>query len=142
MTSQHLAQTPATTHLPPPFVNAPGLLNFRDAGGHLVTVGDRAGRATVRRGVLFRSAEIGIEGGEALRRLGVTRVFDLRSAVESGTPGYRVAHGETAAPVLPESWEGIDRVWLPVFLDQDYSPEAIAMRFQKYSNGTEVSKQT
>lgn len=107
-----------------------------------MTVGDRAGRAAVRRGVLFRSAEIGHEGGEALRRLGITRVFDLRSAVESGTPGYRVAHGETAAPVLPESWEGIDRVWLPVFLDQDYSPEAIAIRFQKYSNGTEVSKQT
>lgn len=107
-----------------------------------MTVGDRAGRATVKRGVLFRSAEISDQGGEALRRLGITRVFDLRSAVESGTPGYRVARGEPAAPVLPESWVGIDRVWLPVFLDQDYSPEAIAIRFQKYSNGTEVSTQT
>lgn len=107
-----------------------------------MAVGDRAGRAVVRRGVLFRSAEIGDVGGEALHRLGITRVFDLRSARESGTPGYRVAHGETAVPVLPASWAGIDRIWVPVFLDQDYSPEAIAIRFQKYSNGTEVSKRT
>ncbi|KAK1830233.1 protein-tyrosine phosphatase-like protein [Podospora conica] len=129
-------QTPGLPQLPTPFVNAAGLCNFRDAGGHPVTVGDNAGRAVVRRGVLFRSAEIAAEGGEALRQLGITRVYDLRSAKEDGTPGYRVAHGEPE-PVLPASWAGIDRVWLPVFLDLDYSAEAMAIRFQKYSNGTE-----
>ena len=141
MTNQGLPQPASATQLPPPFVNAPGLSNFRDAGGHSVTAGDKAGRAVVRRGVLFRSAEIGVAGGEALRQLGITRVFDLRSATESGTPGYRVAHGETPAPPLPESWAGIERVWTPVFLDQDYSPEAIALRYQNYSNGTQVSEQ-
>lgn len=115
----------------PPFVHAPGVANLRDAGGY--AIGSRPGKA-VRRGVLFRSADLtrlDDEGAAALGRLGITHVFDLRSVVELA----RAAGGQP----LPSAWQGVTRVFAPVFLDKDYSPEALALRFRDYSDGPEVS---
>jgi protein tyrosine/serine phosphatase len=85
--------------------------------------------------VLFRSAdlkELGDEGVATLQRLGITHVFDLRSAKE-----LEELAKKGNAP--PRAWEGATRIFVPVFLDEDYSPEAIALRFGNYSDGPEVS---
>lgn len=113
----------------PPFLHVPGLANLRDAGGYAIQ--GKPGKA-VRRGVIFRSADLTQledEGIAVLRPLGITHVFDLRSVTEL----------EKAGHPPPKTWEGAARVFVPVFLDKDYSPEALALRFRNYSNGPEVS---
>lgn len=68
--------------------------------------------------------------------LGITHIFDLRSKVEIDR-----AHGKTlSADWQPREWPGSKRLFVPVFLDQDYSPEALAVRFGQYAHhSTEVS---
>ncbi|KAK4683004.1 hypothetical protein QC764_121230 [Podospora pseudoanserina] len=110
----------------PPFIHAPGIENLRDAGGYPVE--SQNGKA-VRRGILFRAADpthLDEEGVAILQRLGITHIFDLRSLVE-------LAKGREQ----PREWEGARRVPTPVFLDKDYSPEALALRLRNYSVGTE-----
>ncbi|KAK4125154.1 hypothetical protein N657DRAFT_679931 [Parathielavia appendiculata] len=118
-------RAPANTDLPsPPFINAPGLVNMRDAGGYAIQ--SNPGKV-IRRGVLFRSAhlnDLGDEGISTLKQLGITQVFDLRSRKEHG--------GEAL-----KTWEGANRIFAPVFLDEDYSPAAIAARFGQYGDGPE-----
>ncbi|KAK4161424.1 tyrosine phosphatase [Cladorrhinum sp. PSN259] len=128
-TAHQAAGTPAndTTILPsPPFVHAPGIANLRDAGGYPVA---QQPDKTIRRGVLFRGADptkLNDEGVSVLQRLGVTHIFDLRSLKE-------LSNGKEQ----PREWPGAKRVPVPVFLDKDYSPEAIADRFGHYSSGLE-----
>ena len=113
----------------PPFVLAPGLANLRDAGGYAID--GQPGKA-VRRGILFRSADLtqlGDEGVSTLQRLGITHVFDLRSDTELAKAGGQP----------PKTWDGAARVYVPVFTSKDYSPEALAVRFRHYSDGPEVS---
>lgn len=63
--------------------------------------------------------------------LGITRVYDLRSAVEiDRSRGKMLLAGDWQ----PREWPGCERVFVPVFLDQDYSPEALAVRFGQYSH--------
>jgi protein tyrosine/serine phosphatase len=85
--------------------------------------------------VLFRSAdlqELGDPGVATLQQLGVTHVFDLRSAKE-------LKELEEKGKQPARTWEGATRIFVPVFLDVDYSPEAIALRFGNYSDGPQVS---
>jgi hypothetical protein len=85
----------------------------------------------VRRGILFRSSEpsqVTDAGAAQLsQQLGIKIVYDLRSAVE-------IARGMGAGHGFPlREWEGSDRKFVPVFLDQDYSPEALALRYKNYA---------
>ena len=126
------AKTTKTAHpvLPsPPFILAPGLANLRDAGGYAID--GQPGKA-IRRGILFRSADLtqlGDEGVPTLQRLGIKHVFDLRSDIELAKAGGQP----------PKTWDGAARVYVPVFTSKDYSPEALAVRFRHYSDGPEVS---
>ena len=127
--------TTAAASLPllpsPPFIHAPGLVNLRDAGGYAIRT--NPGKA-IKRGVLFRSADptqLEDAGVAVLQQLGVTHIFDLRSEVE-------LAKGNGLGQT-PREWEGAVRVFTPVFLTEDYSPEALALRFKDYSDGPEVS---
>ncbi|KAK3311521.1 protein-tyrosine phosphatase-like protein [Chaetomium strumarium] len=116
----------STTLPSPPFIHAPGLANLRDAGGYAIA---SQPRKAVKRGVLFRSAdltELGGEGIGTLQRLGITHVFDLRSVVELAKSGEQSPR---------ELWQSASHVFVPVFLDKDYSPEALALRFRNYSDG-------
>ena len=126
--------------LPSPFITAPGLANLRDLGGHPIAAQPEGGHTAVKRGILFRSAElskVGEEGVAALRELNITHVFDLRSTKEfSHDKDGESFHGHTDR--MPAGWEA-ERVFVPVFLDQDYSPAAMAERFNAYSDGSEVS---
>ncbi len=75
-----------------------GVINLRDVGGQLVRpVGSRATTAsTVRTDALFRSGQLGPSDDaavEALRTLGVTVVFDLRTTAEVELLADRVPDG-------------------------------------------------
>jgi hypothetical protein len=116
----------------PPFVSVPGIHNFRDLGGYTVSPG-----FSVRRKVIYRCGEpskVTQDGIEMLKSLGITHMYDLRSKVEiDGNKG--------AGWGSIREWDGCERVFAPVFIDQDYSPENLAIRFKDYaSEGTEVMK--
>lgn len=126
-----------TTSLPtPPFVDVPGLPNFRDCGGYPVTDsrgenGDSKTQMIIRRGILFRSSEPSMltDDGIAILRdtLRITHVFDLRSLPE-------IERDAKLDGRQPREWDGSKRVFAPVFLDEDYSPEAVARRYAHFSS--------
>ncbi|KAI0805464.1 tyrosine phosphatase [Xylaria sp. FL0064] len=124
----------------PPFVSVPGLPNFRDAGGYEVTSESPSNtppegkrRAKIfRRGILFRSSEpsrlTDTGAAQLSQQLGIKLVYDLRSAVE-------IARSVDSGLGFPlREWEGSERKFVPVFLDQDYSPEALALRYKNYAS--------
>ncbi|KAI0677306.1 protein-tyrosine phosphatase-like protein [Trametes maxima] len=107
----------------PPFVSVPGVVNVRDLGSYHTHF---PGLAT-RPGLLYRSGEISHitpEGAQQLRELGITTVYDLRSDTE-------MLRYETPIPTI----DGVEVVHIPVFKTEDYSPEAMAQRFQLYASG-------
>lgn len=125
----------AESELPsPPFLSIPGLPNFRDVGGYPINASgleDGAKHKVVRRGLVFRSSEpskVTDDGVTKLQDLGIEKVFDLRSAVEIEN-GQRDGYGWKV-----KEWDGASREFVPVFLDQDYSPESLALRYRNYSS--------
>ncbi|KAI1382483.1 tyrosine phosphatase [Hypoxylon crocopeplum] len=112
-----------------PFVDVPGVLNFRDIGGYAVST--LSGK-TVRRGMVFRSSEpskVTDDGISRIQQLGIKHIYDLRSLRE-----FTIRPGRSASV---RELEGIERIFAPVFLTEDYSPEAIAIRNQNYGSGPE-----
>lgn len=129
--------TSAVPPLPqPPFITVPGVENFRDIGGY--PIAGSPGKV-VRRGVLYRAAEpsqvtaegVEVMSGSGSGGLGIRHVYDLRSVREFEKEG-------NVRP--PREWAGAERIFAPVFLDKDYSPEAVALRFRSYADGPEVSR--
>lgn len=85
----------------------------------------------VRKGLLYRGSDtinIKLEGEARLRELGVKTDFDLRSKQQiEKAGGYR-------------EMEGIERIWAPVFAEEQYTEEAARQRYELYAGeGTEVS---
>ncbi|KAI1865169.1 hypothetical protein JX265_008216 [Neoarthrinium moseri] len=119
----------ADPNLPsPPFVYVQGLPNFRDIGGY--PVASQPGKI-VRHGVVFRSSEpskVTDDGVAQLQALSIADVYDLRSRQEIERDAAQ-GHGRQA-----KEWAGARRIFAPVFLDEDYSPEAIALRFKNYAD--------
>ena len=115
----------------PPFVDIPGLANFRDIGGWPIEDGKGVVKGTVRKGIFYRGPDTTTatdEGVVKLRSLGVTTDFDLRSKGQIEKAGGF------------KELEGIQRVWCPAFPDGEYSPEKAAARYVLYaSDGIEVS---
>jgi protein-tyrosine phosphatase len=77
--------------VPPPDSAIASLPNLRDVGGHTTADGGR-----VRTGLLFRSMDLGrvdADGAEALARLGLRAVFDLRTVAERDAAPDRVPSG-------------------------------------------------
>ena len=107
---------------------------MRDIGG--LPVAGRPGKV-IRKGLVFRSSEpskVTDEGVSALTSLGITHVYDLRSEVEIQK---MVVQAEGSKP---REWPGAQRIFVPVFPDQDFSPEALAKRVRDYTSGSpEVS---
>ncbi len=114
----------------PPFVFVSGIHNFRDLGGYAVSPS-----LSVKRNVIYRCGEpskVTQDGIETLKSLDVNRMYDLRSKVE-------IDRNKDASWGGIKEWDGCERVFAPVFIDQDYSPENLALRFKDYaSEGTEV----
>jgi protein-tyrosine phosphatase len=85
------------------------LPNLRDVGGYAT-----AGGSLVRTGLVYRSSElspIGPDGMRELAALGLKYAFDLRTAAE-------------AASRPDELPDGVERVWLDVFADQEQADPA------------------
>ncbi|PVI05367.1 hypothetical protein DM02DRAFT_98178 [Periconia macrospinosa] len=126
----------------PPFFNIPNINNLRDAALHSGGLVTESG-ARVRTGVLFRSADVTFldrEGWLAARGLGVAHVFDLRSKPEVDK-GWKGITGEAADAKDEEIRKdreeamkaaGVERSWVPVFEQTDYSPERLAERYMHY----------
>ncbi|RPB20498.1 hypothetical protein L211DRAFT_792048 [Terfezia boudieri ATCC MYA-4762] len=109
----------------PPWVPIPGIANFRDIGGYPTA----NGTGTVRKGLIYRCAEpskITEAGKERLRSLGVKKMYDLRSEPELKRLGDLTKIIEV---------EGVERFFVPVIRTEDYSPQALAKRYQAYMSG-------
>ncbi len=128
-----------TKSLPaPPFVLVSGIPNFRDLGGYAVTSSSPPSRSShsIRTRYIYRCgepSEVTVDGIEVLRSLGITYVYDLRSNAEIERS---IASGKKAIVV----WESSERIFAPVFTDEDYSPQSLAVRFRNYAKeGSEVT---
>lgn len=120
-----------TTQTPPtePFIDIPGVLNFRDIGGYLIS---HSPGKKVRLGMVFRSGEltkITDDGTSSFRKLDIKTIYDLRSLRDRNARGPDPPLGDMKV---------IEKISAPVFLEEDFSPEAIAIRNQNYGNGPEV----
>jgi len=112
----------------PPFIAVAGIPNFRDLGGYPVAA---PANHSIRREVIYRCGEpnqVTKDGINEMTRLGITRIYDLRSVpeIERNKSGGRGGIVE---------WEGCERVFVPVFRNEDYSPESLAVRFKDYADG-------
>jgi hypothetical protein len=115
--------------LPPPFLTISGIPNFRDLGGWPIsTLPVSSAPKSVRRHVIYRAAEpsqVTLSGIETLNKLHVQKIYDLRSTNE-------IERNKAAGRGGTVEWEGCERVFVPVFRDEDYSPGGIAKRFADY----------
>lgn len=100
-----------------------GISNFRDVGGWRIAHPRYGAKgAYVRPEVMYRCADtanITERGKQQLQHLGIKVVFDLRSDGECDNNG------------VPQGLEayGVTRIHAPVFSKDDYSPQAIALRY-------------
>jgi hypothetical protein len=117
----------------PPFITVTGIPNFRDLGGYPVA-GSK--KHSFRRGIVYRCGEptsVKEDGISTMSELGITHIYDLRSNIE-------IERNVEAGRGGVKEWEGCERVFVPIFPDEDYSPEKLAVRFNDYVGGTEVSE--
>lgn len=115
----------------PPFIEVAGIPNFRDLGGYPVS---KRPNYSVRRDLIYRCAEpskVTQDGISTMQKLGITHMYDLRSNIE-------IEKAEAAGRGGVVEWDGCTRVFVPVFADQDYSPEQLAVRYMDYASGAEV----
>jgi hypothetical protein len=104
-----------------PFYVVPGVSNFRDIGGWESITHFHS----IRKGVIFRGSDtngITPEGIAKLHELGIKTDFDLRSKQQiEKAGGYK-------------EMEGIQRIWTPVFADEQYTEEAARQRYELYAS--------
>src|SRR5262249_43293235 len=104
----------------PPFYHADGIANLRDLGGYAISA-----TTSLRRNFLYRSATLSRatpQGAKTLvDRLGITTIYDFRSNAEAiQYPSYDVP--------------GTTRRHVPVFKDQDASPDGLTLRYRDYTS--------
>jgi len=124
------------TPLPPPFLNIPGMTNFRPVADYPIgsPSANDGPRRVVRPGVIYRGSDPSQAPIESIRRLhdecGITTIFDLRS-VES-------IRGRGGGEHLVEAFEekckevGIQRHWIPVIDKEETTPYKVAQRFVSF----------
>ena len=115
------------------FINVEAVKNLRDIGGYPVSCG-----ISVRRRLVYRSGyldDLTEEGRVQIQKLGVKKIFDLRSFLEV----ERSKREDGQYEFWLASSNGPERIVVPVFRDEDFTPEALAVRFKDYaSKGTEA----
>ncbi|KAL9077433.1 MAG: hypothetical protein Q9161_000278 [Pseudevernia consocians] len=116
----------------PSFINIEAVKNLRDIGDYPVSCG-----VSVRRKLVYRSGyldDLTEEGQLQIQKLGIKKIFDLRSFLEVGRSKRENGQYERWLA----STDGPERTVVPVFRDEDFAPEALAVRFKDYaSKGTE-----
>lgn len=71
---------------------------------------------------------------QSLHTSGLKTIYDLRSAPEIRRDGPEWANVEVAKDDAFQPY-GIHRDWVPVFAEQDYGPEQVAVRYKEYKRG-------
>ncbi|OJD35067.1 tyrosine phosphatase [Diplodia corticola] len=140
-------QTPSTAippspALPPPFLPTPSIPNLRDAGNNLPCGTTNTATTVIRPLALLRSADpsrASPADRAILRGLRVTKVFDLRSRpeIEKAGEGGGKAEGEVMGGGGGGEEDGemfLKRVWVPVFEDEVFVPERLAVRYREYAS--------
>lgn len=132
----------------PPFVDVPGIHNFRGIGGDHVGPGlvyrsADPTRAT-KSGLEKMSKDLGKVSQPILKKTillmgaetttsGIRVIFDLRSEPEIKRDGPEWAGVAVDDPSIFESY-GIRREWVPVFAAKEYGPEQVALRYKNYTD--------
>lgn len=115
------------------FINIEGVKNVRDIGCYPVSCG-----VPVRRKLVYRSGyldDLTEEGQLQIQKLGIKKIFDLRSFL--GVDRSKKENSQYECWLA--SSNGPERIVVPVFRDEDFAPEALAVRFKDYaSKGTEA----
>lgn len=129
----------------PPFIPVPSLPNLRDIGGYQIA--STSTPRSVRRKLFFRAADPSKCDANGIRQLrdelGISTIFDIRAKPEMerniNTDGDVAAWEKRLADVSEDGNGTIQRIWVPVFKEEDYGPEQVALRYQMYGKeGTEV----
>ena len=113
---------------PTPFINIEAVKNIRDIGGYPVSCG-----VSVRRQLVYRSGDLDDlteEGRLQIQKLGIKKIFDLRSFSE--VEQSKRDGGQYECWLA--SFDGPERIVVPVFRDEDFTPEALAVRFKDYAS--------
>ena len=124
----------APTDLPsPPFIPVEGVPNFRELGGYAGS-GSNGGTTSLRRNYLFRCAtlaQITPAGTTTLtQHLNIHTLYDLRSQPEINSALKSAGPGGLDIP-------GVTRHFVPVYKDEDYSPEALGRKYAMYTAADE-----
>ena len=94
-----------------------------------------ASSQSIRSNFIYRCGEpsrVTQDGIATLQSLDISHVYDLRSNNE-------IERNKGVGWGGIKEWDQCERVFVPVFIDKDYSPENLAMRYKDYaSEGTEV----
>lgn len=129
----------------PPFVNVDGVLMFRDIGGYQTSDG-----LSIRKGLMFRSGDPSSmtgDGCDSFKKLGIGKVFDLRSHIEitNGVHGHaKHADSGFASPDEPAEVQsmllatGVEVVAAPVFPDEEWLPCRRDDRLKQYASAAQV----
>ena len=86
----------------------------------------------MRRDLVFRSGDLHrmtAKGSAQLQALGIRKIFDLRSSMEI----ERSRDKNSPYEIWLRSPEAPQRIFAPIFQDNDFAPEALAIRFKDYS---------
>ncbi|KEF61127.1 uncharacterized protein A1O9_02692 [Exophiala aquamarina CBS 119918] len=138
----------------PPFVHVQGVPNFRDLGGYRCSPPSSASSSdegktiyTLRRGVLFRCAHpthLTPKGLSTLTTtLGISKMYDLRSGPEISRLAATVANSPAdlypladpnTGTIESHGAPGLERVFVPVYQNEDYGPVALARKLQWYTD--------
>ena len=113
-----------------PFILVDGVSNFRDIGGY--SISNRPNHS-IRRNFMFRSAHpgrISATGVAKLQSLRITTRYDLRSQPEIDEIREKHKDVQPVADI-----PGIPNVFLPVYRDEDYSPEKHAEKYADVARG-------
>ena len=114
-------------------INVEAVKNFRDVGGCPVSCG-----VFFRRKLVYRSGrldDLTAQGRVQLQKLGIKKIFDLRSSSEIEQSKKKDGQYECWLA----SHDGPERIVVPIFRDKDFTPEAMTLRFREYaSKGTEA----
>lgn len=138
----------------PPFIHVQGVPNFRDLGGYRclppsssLNSSDNDKIYTLRRGVLFRCAHpthLTAKGLSTLTStLRISKMYDLRSGPEISRLAATVANSPedlypladpNTGTIESHAAPGLDRVFVPVYQNEDYGPVALARKLQWYTD--------
>lgn len=106
-----------------PFIEVDGVFNFRDIGGYALS--ENPG-LSVRRDCVFRCANPGritSIGTQAIRDLGIRKIFDLRSSTE-------IERTADFGPIV--NIAGIERVPVPVYVESEYPTHQSVENLEQY----------